>query len=79
MEHVTIYSTPTCPYCHAAKHWMKDNNVQFTEKDVSKDSAARDMMLEKSGQMGVPVIDVNGTILIGFNETALKNALKMGE
>lgn len=72
---VTIYSTPTCPYCHAAKEFMKENKVDFTDIDVSKDHDKAQEMIEKSGQMGVPVIDINGTIIVGFDKAAMKKAL----
>ncbi len=72
---VIIYSTPTCPYCHAAKEFMKENKVDFTDIDVSKDHDKAQEMIEKSGQMGVPVIDINGTIIVGFDKAAMKKAL----
>jgi glutaredoxin 3 len=73
---VKIYSTPTCPWCHKAKEWMKQNKVKYTEKNVADDAKARDEMIEKSGQMGVPVLDINGQILVGFDPNAMKKALK---
>ncbi len=60
MAQVTIYSTPTCGYCKMAKAFFQENNVAYEEKDVSVDAAARDAMVQKSGQLGVPVIDVDG-------------------
>lgn len=72
---VTIYSTPSCVYCKMAKEFFKKNNVQYQEKDVASDSAAREDMLNKSGQMGVPVIDINGKIIIGFDQSRLREAL----
>jgi len=74
---VKVYSTPTCPYCHAAKEFLKENNVAFEDIDVSKDQSAAQDMIEKSGQMGVPVIDINGTIIVGFDKEAIKKALKL--
>lgn len=74
---IIIYSTPTCPYCKAAKAYFKEQNVQFTEKDVSSDSAAQEEMTKKSGGfMGVPVIDINGTIVKGFDKPKIEAALK---
>ena len=77
MAHVTIYTTPSCIYCKKAKAFFQANNVAYEEKDVSVDSAAVDEMVQKSGQMGVPVIDVDKSIIIGFDETALREALQI--
>ena len=74
---VKVYSTPACPYCHMAKDFLKQNNIDFEDIDVSRDQKAAQEMIEKSGQMGVPVIDVDGKIIIGYNVTALKEALKI--
>ncbi len=63
---VIVYSTPTCPYCIYAKNYFKKNNVAFEDVDVTKDRARAKEMIEKSGQMGVPVIDINGEIIVGF-------------
>ena len=59
MKNVTIYSTPTCHFCHAAKEFFKANNIQFTDHDVSTDAEKRDEMVQKSGHMGVPVIFID--------------------
>ncbi|HZX45473.1 MAG TPA: glutaredoxin domain-containing protein [Candidatus Nanoarchaeia archaeon] len=78
MPTVTVYSTPTCPWCFKAKDFLKDNNIKFVEKDVSLDDDARDEMAEKTGQMGVPVIVVQGhDPIIGFDQQALKEALNL--
>ena len=77
MAKVTVYSTPICPWCHKAKELLKANNIEFENKDVSKDDAARNEMAEKSGQMGVPVLDIDGTIIVGFDQEAIKKALKI--
>ncbi|MBI4451349.1 glutaredoxin family protein [Candidatus Woesearchaeota archaeon] len=74
---VTIYTTPTCPYCHQAKEFFKENKVAFKEVNVAADRKAAEDMIEKSGQMGVPVIDVGGQIIVGFDKAALKKALKL--
>ncbi len=71
-----IYTTPTCPWCKKTKEWLKENKVKYKEFDVSTDAKARDEMIEKSGQMGVPVVDIDGTLIIGFNPDAMKEALK---
>lgn len=74
---VTVYSTPTCPYCHKAKDFLKENNISFKDIDVSQDHDAAQDMIEKSGQMGVPVLDIGGTIIVGFDKEAIKKALKL--
>ncbi len=63
---VTVYSTPTCPYCVYAKEYFTQNNIPFKDVDVSKDRTAAMEMIQKSGQMGVPVIDIDGHITVGF-------------
>ncbi len=72
---VTIYSTPTCPYCKLAKAYLDEHNIAYTNYDVAEDQARAEEMVKKSGQMGVPVIDVDGTIIVGFDKSALKAAL----
>lgn len=74
---VKVYSTSSCPYCHMAKEFLKKNNIDFEDIDVSKDQKAAQEMIEKSGQMGVPVIDIDGKIIVGFNVAAIKEALKL--
>lgn len=76
MNKVVVYSTPTCVYCKMAKEYFKSKNIDFVEHNVAEDDAAREDMLQKSGQMGVPVIDVNGTIIVGFNKPEVDAALK---
>ncbi len=75
MKNVIIYSTPTCHYCHMAKDFFTANNVKFTDKNAAADMVARKEAVEKSGQMGVPVIDIDGKIIVGFNEPELRKAL----
>ena len=74
---VKVYSTPTCPWCKKVKEFLKTNKVSFKDIDVSDDEKAAKEMVKKSGQMGVPVIDANGTIITGYNEEKLKKALKL--
>lgn len=76
MKAVTIYSTPTCHFCHMAKDYFKENKIKFTEYNVATDLEKRREMVEKSGQMGVPVIDVGGNIMVGFDEEALKELIE---
>mgnify|MGYP001220980448 CR=1 FL=1 len=75
MADVTIYTTPTCVYCKTAKEFFKENNIEYEEKNVAEDEQARDAMVEKSGQLGVPVIDVKGDIVIGFDKAKLSELL----
>ena len=75
MKNVTIYSTPSCHFCHMAKEFFKKNNIAFTDYDVSTDQAKRAEMIERSGQMGVPVIFIDSEMVIGFNESRLKEML----
>ena len=72
---VTVYSTPTCPYCHKAKDCLKEKGIIFEDIDVSADQEKAKEMVEKSGQLGVPVLDINGTIIIGFDVGKIDAAL----
>lgn len=72
---VTIYSTPTCHFCHMTKEFFKENNIIYNEKDVSEDQAALKDMVEKTAQFGVPVIDIDGTIVVGFDKNKLSELL----
>ena len=75
-EHnVVVYSTKTCQYCHMVKDWLKKKGVPYREIDVGADQKAAMEMVEKSGQMGVPVIDFDGKIIIGFDQRALLAAI----
>ncbi len=77
MTKVKIYTTPTCVYCKMAKEFFKKNNVEYEEKNVATDTVARDEMIQKSGQLGVPVIDVDGKIIIGFDQPRLRDILEL--
>jgi glutaredoxin 3 len=77
MNTVTIYSTPVCHFCHAAKDFFKENNVAYTEHDVAADLEKRSEMIDMTGQMGVPVIRINDDIIIGFDEAKLKELLAL--
>ena len=68
MKKVTIYSTPSCHFCHMAKEFFKEKNIAYTDYDVASDTAKRQEMIEKSGQMGVPVIQIDNDLIIGFNK-----------
>jgi len=73
---VKIYTTPTCPWCHKAKEWLKQNKIKYIEKNVAADELAREEMIKKSGQMGVPVLEIKGKIIVGFDRKEIQNALK---
>lgn len=77
MKKVTVYTTPTCVYCKMAKDFLTEHKVAFVEKDVVDDIAAQKEMIGKSQQLGVPVIDVEGTIVVGFDQTQLSKLLKV--
>ncbi len=75
MTKVTIYTTPTCVYCKMAKAMFQEKGVQYEEKDVATDLKAREEMVNKSGQLGVPVIDVGGKVVVGFDKQRLLDLL----
>lgn len=72
---VKVYSTPTCPYCKLAKDFLKEKNIAFEDIDVAANSDAAQEMVKKSGQMGVPVLEINGQIIVGWNKSAIEEAL----
>ena len=74
---VKVYSTPTCPFCIMAKKFLKDNNIEFEDVDVSRDIKAAREMVEKTGQMGVPVIEIDGEFVIGFDRDRIKELLQL--
>lgn len=74
---IIIYSTPTCVYCKMAKEFFAKNNIVYEEKDVATDTVAREEMMQKSHQLGVPVVDIEGEIFVGFDRDALSRALAL--
>jgi glutaredoxin-like YruB-family protein len=74
---VKVYSTPTCPYCHLAKQFLAENKIEFEDIDVSVNQQAAQEMIDKSKQMGVPVLDIDGTIVVGFDKAKIKQLLKI--
>lgn len=74
---VTIYSTPTCHFCHMAKDFFEANHVPFTDHDVATDLPKRQEMIRKSGQMGVPVITIDDQLIVGFDEPRLRELLAL--
>ena len=75
MKNVTIYSTPSCHFCHMAKDFFKANNVAYTEFDVASNPDKRKELVDKSGQLGVPVIIIDNDIIIGFNKPKIAQLL----
>lgn len=75
MAKVVVYSTPTCVYCKMAKDYFKEHNVAYEEKDVTMDMDAQEEMIEKSGQMGVPVITIDNEMIIGFDQRKIAELL----
>ena len=69
---VRIYSTPTCIYCKYAKEFFKKNNIEYTDLNVAEDEKAREEMISKSQQMGVPVIDIDGKLVVGFDQRKIE-------
>jgi glutaredoxin 3 len=74
---VLIYSTSTCPWCVKVKEFLKENNIEFTEKNVGENVKAAEEMIKKSGQQGVPVTEINGKIVVGFDEGKLRELLNL--
>ncbi len=75
MPQVKVYSTVACPYCVTLKEFLKANNVVFEEIDVSFDQPKQQEMIDKSGQMGVPVVDIDGNIIVGFDREKIEQLL----
>jgi glutaredoxin 3 len=76
MEKIIVYSTQSCPYCTMVKEFLKEKEIEFESVDVGQDKVKADEMVEKSGQMGVPVVDIAGEIIIGFNKPKIEETLK---
>tara|TARA_Y100000310_G_scaffold345146_1_gene462183 strand:+ start:4902 stop:5138 length:237 start_codon:yes stop_codon:yes gene_type:complete len=76
MAKVKIYTTSTCPYCDMAKQYMKENKINYEEVNVESDEKATQDLVEKSGQMGVPVLEIGKKIIVGFDKEAIEKALK---
>lgn len=75
MPVIKIYSTPTCVYCRMARQFLDEQKIAYTDYDVATDAEKRNEMIERSGQMGVPVIDVDGELIIGFDKARLMQLL----
>lgn len=75
MKEVTIYSTPTCHFCQLAKEFFKEKGINYTEHNVLADLEKRQEMVDKSGQLGVPVINIDGNIIVGFDQVEISSLL----
>jgi len=75
---VIVYSAVWCPWCHKTKEYLKENNIEFEDRDIENTEGAAEEVLKKSGQRGIPVTDVDGTIIIGYDKEALNKALNIG-
>lgn len=77
MVNVKVYSAPWCPFCRMAKEWLKEHNIPFEDINVQEDREASLYILEKTGQTAIPVIEIDGKFIIGFDEKKLKEVLKV--
>ncbi|KKS65149.1 MAG: Glutaredoxin-like protein, YruB-family [Parcubacteria group bacterium GW2011_GWA1_42_7] len=76
---IKVYSTPSCPYCVTLKKFLKEKGIEFADIDVSADQKELQEMIDKSGQMGVPVVDINGQIIVGFDRNKILELLDIKE
>lgn len=74
---VKVYTTPACSYCQTLKEFLRENKVEFTEIDVSKDQQAAEELIRRSGQMSVPVTEIDGQMIVGFDREKLVDLLKL--
>lgn len=74
-RNVTVYSTPSCSWCNTLKTWLQKNNIRYADIDISRDQRAAEELVKRSGQQGVPQTDINGQIVVGFNQPRLKELL----
>lgn len=75
MKKVAIYTTPTCAYCKMAKELFQEHNIEYTEYNVAQDAEKRNELIERTGQMGVPVITIDNEVVIGFDEQRIRALL----
>ena len=79
MPKVRVFSTPACPYCYTLKEFLKEHQIEFEDIDVSKDALIREEMIEKSKQIGVPVIEIDGEFIVGFDKAKIVKLLNIKE
>ena len=77
MPRVRVFITPACPYCYTLKEWLKEHHVDFEDIDVAKDAVAREEMIKKSKQMGAPIIEIDGEIVVGFDKEKICQLLNI--
>ena len=77
MSDVIMYSTPSCPWCHKLKEFLNEKSIQFIDVDISDDMSKAQEMIKKSGEMGVPQIEINDKTIVGFNQEAIERALAL--
>ena len=77
VKEVKVYSTPTCPYCSMVKKFLDDNSISYQDVNVAEDREALDDIVNRSGKMGVPVIDIDGELVVGYNQVQLKEKLEL--
>lgn len=73
---ITIYTTPTCGFCHMAKQYFRSRGVAYTEKDITQDTEGQSWVLDNTGQLGVPVIDIDGDVIVGFDRERIDLSLR---
>lgn len=78
-HHIRIFSTPVCPYCYALRAYLDEKGFQYEDIDVGNNEQAREEMIKKSGQLGVPVIEIDGEIIVGFDKEKINQLLKISE
>ena len=79
MSKVTVYTSPTCAYCHMLREYLQDNQVEYEEIDVTQNQEAARQMVAETGQMGVPVTNIDGTYIIGFARDSIAEKLGLGK
>ncbi len=77
MPKVKLYSTPTCVYCVTLKKFLEEKGIEFEEIDISENKEAAEEMIEKTGQMGVPVVEIDDQVIVGFDRDKISEALKI--
>jgi len=77
MEKVKIYLTPICPYCHTLKEFLKENNIGFEEIDISENEKARDYIVNKTGRMEVPIVEIGEEVVLGFDKVKISELLNI--
>jgi len=76
---IKIYSTPTCPFCYVLKNYLKENGFEFEEIDISKETAKREELIKKTGLATLPVVEIDGQLIIGFDKKKIDNLLKINK